>query len=186
MDEENKVVQPEVEQEAQPETIVEDEDLTALQEKLNKEVEARRQLTARAQKAEADKKALESKLKEAHQNASKGSLDVGDYIDISASLDGLDQNEKEYLAQQHKYTGTPLKEIRNDKNFLLWQRAYRQDVEKERTLSPSNKQTETERPRTLTEKLAGASMEEKEKLLRDAGLYKDVRPRADRQNIGRI
>lgn len=178
------VVPPEGEQEPQPEEVEpiveEPEDTTALQEKLDKEVEARRQLTARAKKAEADKNVLEAKLRA----AKKPTLDVDDYIDISASLEGLDQAEKEYIAEQHKFTGKPLKDIRNDKNFLLWQKGHIQEVEKERTLAPSNKQSEADRPKSLLDKLKGASLEEKEKILSERGLYRTVRPRADRQFIG--
>lgn len=113
------------------------------------------------------------------------SLDVEDYIDISASLEGLDQKEKEYLAREHKQSGKSLTEIRKDEDFLLWQSAYRQKVEKERlTLKPSSTQSESEKPRTLNEKLQGASLEDKEKLLTEAGYYKSPRPKSDRQNIG--
>lgn len=113
------------------------------------------------------------------------SLDVEDYIDISASLEGLDQKEKEFLAREHKQSGKPLNEIRKDEDFLLWQSAYRQKVEKERlTLKPSSTQVESDKPRTLKEKLQGASIEEKEKLLTEAGYYKSPRPKSDRQNIG--
>jgi len=113
------------------------------------------------------------------------SLDVEDYIDISASLEGLDQKEKEFLAREHKQSGKPLAEIRKDEDFLLWQSAYRQKVEKERlTLKPSSTQTESEIPKTLQEKLQGASLEEKEKILTEAGYYKSPRPKSERVNIG--
>lgn len=113
------------------------------------------------------------------------SLDVEDYIDISASLEGLDQKEKEFLAREHKQSGKSLTEIRKDEDFLLWQSAYRQKVEKERlTLKPSSTQSESDRPKTLNEKLQGASIEEKEKILTEAGYYKSPRPKSDRQNIG--
>lgn len=115
----------------------------------------------------------------------KASLDVTDYIDISASLEGLDQREKEYLAEQHKYTGKPLSELRKDENFGLWQSAYRAKAEKEKlTLAPSSTQAEAERPKTLTERLASASLAEKEAILEEAGLYKSPRPKADRVKIG--
>ena len=186
-DELEPVTPPEEGQEPQPEEIVEKpvveeeaEDTASLKAQLEKETEARRHLTARAKKAEADKNILEAKLRA----VKKPTLDVDDYIDISASLEGLDAKEKEYIAEQHKYTGKPLKDIRNDENFLLWQIAYRQKVEKEKTLAPSNKQSEADRPKSLLDKLKGASFEEKEKILSERGLYKTVRPRADRQFIG--
>lgn len=123
-------------------------------------------------------------LKKAPPTVVKPVLDVEDYIDISASLEGLDQREKEYLAKQHKLTGKPIKEIRNDEDFTLWQGAYRQKVEKELTLKPSGTQPESDKPKTLSEKLATASMAEKEQILIDAGYYKPTRPRTDRVDIG--
>lgn len=149
------------------------------------ELEAKnRQMFERAKKAEAEAKALKVQ-NENLKSASTKSLDVEDYIDISASLEGLDQREKEKLAKEHKLTGRSLAEIRKDEDFLLWQNAYRAKAEKERlTLKPSGTQSESDRPKSLTEKLAGASIIEKEKLLKEAGLYKEFRPRADRREIG--
>lgn len=112
------------------------------------------------------------------------SLDVEDFIDISASLEGLDQRQKEYLAEQHKLTGQPIKEIRNGENFLLWNDGYQTRVEKERALKPSSTQPDYDKPKTLAERLKGASLEEQEKILADAGLWKSPRPRGDRVNIG--
>lgn len=167
----------------EPETIPEEE-VNPLQEKLDKEVEARRQLTARTLKAEADRKKLEVELNKI-QKGEKVALDVEDYIDISASLEGLDQREKEYLAKEHKLTGKSLSEIRKDEDFELWQTAYRAKVEKENlAIRPSGTQGESERPKSLIDKLATASIDEKEAILREAGLYKENRPRADRVDIG--
>lgn len=132
-----------------------------------------------------------SRFKEVHDELEKykkqpvkvinKALNVEDYIDISASLEGLDQREKEYLAQQHKYTGMPLSEIRKNEDFLLWQGAHRNKVEKEKlTLAPSSKQSESDQPRSLNDRLSTASLEEKEAILTKAGLYKTVRPRSDK------
>ena len=146
--------------------------------------EKNKQLFERAKKAEADAKVLKAQLDVA-KSASTKSLDVEDYIDISASLEGLDQREKEKLAREHKLTGKPLSEIRKDEDFLLWQDSYRKKAEKEKlTLKPTGTQSESEKPRSLTEKLATASLADKEKILKEAGLYKEFRPRSDRTNIG--
>lgn len=124
------------------------------------------------------------RLKE--QTKSDSSLDVQDYIGISAALEGLDQKEKEYLAKQHKLSGDSLKDIRNSEDFSLWQSAYRQKVEKEQlSIKPSGTQSEAELPKSFAERLKSASLADKEKLLEEAGLYKNPRPRADRVNLGR-
>lgn len=158
-----------------------EDDTSALKEQLEKEAEARRQLTARVKKEEARRKELEAQL------ASGGAqpLDVSDYIDISASLEGLDGREKEYLAKMHKLTGTPLRDLRNDEDFLLWQGAHRNKVEKENTLKPSGTQTESDKPKSLSEQINAATMSEKEALLEKYGLYKSPRPRTDSSSIGR-
>ena len=114
-------------------------------------------------------------------------LDVEDYIDISASLEGLDQREKERLAKEHKLSGRPLSDIRKDEDFQLWQSAYREKAEKERlALKPSGTQAEADRPKSFMDRLSGASMEDKEKLLTEAGLYKQMRPKADRVSINKF
>lgn len=133
-----------------------------------------------------NRKAIAYEANKAKPIEVKATLDVEDYIDISASLEGLDQREKEYLAQQHKQTGKSLTELRKNEDFELWQSAYRAKVEKEKlTLAPSSTQAESERPKTLAERLASASLAEKEQILAEAGLYKSPRPKSDRVNIGR-
>lgn len=113
------------------------------------------------------------------------SLNVEDYIDISASLEGLDQKEKEKLAREHKLTGKPLSEIRQDEDYLLWQSAYRAKQEKEKALAPSGTQPESDMPLTVAQKLANAkTVAEKEKILTENGMYRSPKPKADRTNIG--
>lgn len=115
----------------------------------------------------------------------KTSLDVEDYIDISASLEGLDQKQKEYLAREHKLTGLPLSEIRNSEDFLLWNSGYQTKVEKERALKPSGTQPESERKKSALEQITSAKgLKDQEEMLRKYGLYKEVRPRSDRSTIG--
>jgi hypothetical protein len=115
----------------------------------------------------------------------KGALEVEDFIDISASLEGLDSREKERLAREHKLTGRPLSEIRKDEDFQLWQQAYRAKVEKEaQALAPSTAQAEADRPKSFVDRLKGASLAEKEELLAQAGLYKAPKRRPDQTHIG--
>jgi len=135
------------------------------------------------EKAEAERKALEAKLNE---SARKGTvpLAVEDYIDISTSLDGLDAREKAKLAEDHKLSGKPLKDIREGEDYQLWQSAYRAKMEKENSLKPSATQTLEDGPRSLKDRLANATLAEKEEILRESGMYKEFRPRADRAGIG--
>ena len=176
-----EVVTPEGDQ---PQEVEVPEEVETPVEVRDDKAEALRQVTARAKRAEAEAKAAKAEADRLRQANTKG-LDVEDYIDISASLEGLDQREKEYLASQHKLTGKPLNEIRKDEDFGLWQSAYQAKKEKELSLKPSGTQTESERPMTLAERLRGASVADKEKILTEAGLYRSPRPRADRVELGR-
>lgn len=158
------------------------------------ELEAKnRQLYERAKKAEADAKEAKLEAERLRKGGdSTKSLEVDDFINISASLEGLDKREKEYLAEQHKLSGRPLIEIRTDENFLLWQEAYRAKAEKERALKPSGTQPDGERPTTLSSKIKElnqgvpnyrANLVEQEKLLEQAGLWKNPKRRSDRTDI---
>lgn len=138
-------------------------------------------------------KEINDQLAELKKNSgTTKSLEVDDFIGISASLEGLDAREKQYLAEQHKLTGRPLAEIRKDEDFLLWQDAYQRKVEKERALKPSGTQGEEDRPKGLTERLRElntgsdfkANLAEKEKLLQAAGMWKSPTPNPHRRNIG--
>lgn len=143
---------------------------------------------AKAKQLEAELKTREEELaRTKSERVQSQGLDVTDYIDISASLQGLDQREQEYLAREHKLTGKPLSEIRQSEDFQFWQQAYRQKVEKDRkTLTPSSVQDEVDRPKSFEQKLAEAkTIKEKEDLLRSVGMYKENRPRDDRTTIGR-
>lgn len=141
------------------------------------------------EKEQSERKALEDKLNELiksdNSEDSKSGLDIEDYIDISASLEGLDQKEKAYLAREHKLSGKPLSEIRKDEDFKLWQSAYRRKVVKEqKTLTPSGTQSESAAPKSLAQRLASAkNLDEKEKILTEAGLYKQRKYRSDKTKI---
>lgn len=135
----------------------------------------------KAEKAETARLAAEAKL----NTSQKSALDVGDYIHISASLDGLDTREREYLATQHTLTGKPLNEIKDSEDFQLWRSAYQQKVEKDKTLTPSNRQPESDLPQSLDEALAGAStIAEKEAILAQMGYDFKSKSRSDKVIIG--
>lgn len=170
-------------------------ELTSEQEtellELRKKAELAENYRIRAEKAESANKQNKAALD--NLKKTNGSLDVEDYIDISASLEGLDQREKSYLAEQHKLTGKPLSEIRKSEDFSFWDSAYKQKVEKDRlSLKPSGTQSSETLPLTVENQLKNAEatgdwraeFDAKQKILNEAGLYKDVRPRADKTNIG--
>ena len=169
-------VEPESTEEAEPAVEEKPQDDSALKSALAQKEHFRNKL----KEAEEQLKKIQS----APKDASKAALDVEDYIDISTSLSGLDPVEQAYLAKQHKLTGQAMKEIRESEDFQLWNTAYRQKLEKERALAPNATQEDEEAPRPLEPRLKGASIAEKEELLRQAGFYKDNKPRQPRANIG--
>lgn len=140
----------------------------------------------------AQKEHFRNKLKEAEAKLAKAqkagaaptALDVEDYIDISTSLSGLDPVEQAYLARQHKLTGESMKEIRESEDFQLWNTAYKQKQEAERALKPNSQQEVEDAPKSLTDRLKGASIEEKQRILAEAGMYKDNKQHIQRADIG--
>jgi hypothetical protein len=187
MNEETQVTQtePAVETTTQTETEKTVDD-TAVQSEKSKELESalaqKDHFRKKAEKAEAERRALEEKLNKVQ--GFKPTLDVEDYIKISSSLNGMDNRQQTYLAEQHKLTGKPIEDIKNSEDFAMWNSGYLAKAEKEKALKPSATQSDSDKPKSLTEKLASASMADKEKILTEAGLYKQFRPRADRTNIG--
>lgn len=134
-------------------------------------------------KLEETEKKYAEEVESLKKTTPKANLDVGDYIDISASLDGLDQKEKEKLAYEHKMTGKPLSELRKDEDYLLWQSAYQAKKEKENALKPSSKQDEVDKPKSATQKLNEAkTQEETGKVLDEMGLN-PLKKRYDYQSL---
>jgi hypothetical protein len=124
------------------------------------------------------------------QGTNTKALEVDDFINISASLEGLDQAQKEYLAEQHRLTGKPLGEIRNSENFSLWNSGYQNKVEREKALKPNGTQGEADKPKSLVDKLnelgAGGirnNLGEMEKELEKRGLYRSPRNNMHRTSI---
>lgn len=136
------------------------------------------------EESEKARKDLEAELNKGNQGKGSKGLDVEQFLDISTSLEGLDQREKSYLAEQHKLTGKPLTEIRKSEDFQLWDTAYQDKRKKDLAVTPDGTQTETDKPKSFTEEISSASLADKEKMLIEKGLYKPNRPRSDRVDIG--
>ena len=179
------------EQEVTPETVTEEVEVEAEAEEVEEDDEPTPEITvdwekeAKRLQAELGRKQRELKKESKKVVAPSTGLDVEDYIGISTALDGLDQREKARLAEEHKLSGKPLKAIRESEDYQLWQTAYRQKQERENALKPSSTQATEDMPKSAAQKLQGAtSLAETEAILRELGLYKDARPRADKVDIG--
>jgi len=162
------------------------------EEKKPDDLEAKnRQLFERTKKAEEKaQKALEE-VERLKKSGVKPGLEVDEYIDISASLEGLDAKEKKKLAAEAKLTGKALSDIRSSEDFSLWQKAYREKVEKEKALDPSNRQVESKKPKTFEEEVDStkdqsnpfAITQERESLLEKKCLWKAPQVRKPKDTI---
>jgi len=143
----------------------------------------------RFKEVNSEKAKLEKELndlqKKAQRSGEKPTTDVDEFIEISASLEGLDRAQKEYLARQHKLTGESITELKDGEDWQIWNEGYQAKVEKEKALKPSSKQADENTPKGLTDRLAEAkTITEKEELLVKAGLYKPPKRRQDQVDIG--
>ncbi len=148
-------------------------------EELKKKAELAENYRIRAEKAE---KALKHKP----QEISKEGVDSIDLIKLGKKLQDYSDDELDFVTEFAK-SKKPEDVLRALENPFVQKgiSAYREQLEKERlSLKPSSTQSESEQPKSLIERLKTASLAEKEKLLKEAGLYKEYRPRADRVNIG--
>lgn len=128
-----------------------------------------------------------AKLK--NQSVQKESKDVDalELIKLGKKLQDYSDEELDF-ATDHAKSSNPsdiLKALENNMVQLAIH-ANREKMEKEKlSLRPSSTQSDSGKPQSFAEKLAGASLADKEKLLAEAGMYKSPRPRADRVNLGR-
>lgn len=139
------------------------------------------------EESEAKRQELENELNkkvEPKKSSDGASLGVEDYIDISSALDGLDHRQKAHLAEQHKLSGKPLKEIRESEDFQFWNEAYTLRKEKEAALKPNATQEREDVEPPFQQKLKTATVAEKEEMLKAAGLYRDKRATGERKEIG--
>lgn len=96
-------------------------------------------------------------------------------IEITNALSGLDDEERRELLLRAKALGISLSEARRDPNFLLWQKARKEKVEKEkRQLEPSTRVSPSKIPleEIPPEKLRELSREDREKWYEIHGIKK--------------
>ena len=109
-----------------------------------------KQLYARTKKAEEDAKALRAELieksKKPKETSLTGNLSAEEVARLSTAFDGLSTKERERLIAETKVRGleissTNLGEIRQSEDYALWQKSWKEKVEKENTPPPSTKQS---------------------------------------------
>ena len=178
-EEETPVEEPQTEPEETPEETPQEESVPQETDK-PKYTDREKQYYARMKKAEDDAKKLKVDLEKAKKAPTPDMSDIDVVLEVQQATKGLSTEEVVELKARALILDVPLSEARKDVNFTLWQSAWKEKVEKQKqALTPSNKQAEQEKPKTLVEKLRAAkTIEEKEKLLTESGRYKSPRPRS--------
>lgn len=127
--------------------------------------------------------ALKNQPKDTTKNET---VDALEFIKLGKKLQDYSDTEIDFATEvaHSKSPESILKALDNPMVKLAIQ-ANREKEAKELSLKPSGTQSESDTPKSLTERLASASLADKEKILQEAGLYKSPRPRTDRVNLGR-
>jgi hypothetical protein len=134
-----------------------------------------KRLYARAKEAEEAAKTAKAealKLKEELAKAKLPISDVDAILEVQNSTRDLDTEEVTELKLRAAARGISLSEARNDKNYQVWQKGYREELNKSKALAPNTNQSEVDKvPTTLEGRLAAAKTpEEKGQILSELGL----------------
>jgi hypothetical protein len=121
---------------------------------------------------------LKSKPKESKENSK---VDALDFIKLGKKLQNYSDEELDFATKVAKSKSPDaILEALGDEMVQLAISSKREKVEKERTLKPSGKQTESDEPMSLEEALAAAtSMSEKEEIMKQMGYSVENKHRAD-------
>jgi len=110
---------------------------------------------ARMKESEEIAKKAKAELAKAKEEVAKAKLPISDVdaiLEVNRATSGLDPEEIAELKLRANALGCSLSEARKDKNFGMWQKSYRETVEKERALNPSTRQTEVPKEKPLEQK----------------------------------
>jgi len=177
------------------EEIPTEETETPIKETKSQEYSDReKRLYARTKKAEEEVKRAREELAKAKVPIS----DIDAILEVQSSTKDLDPQEIAELKLRATAGQISLTEARKDPNYLLWQTAYREKVEKDNAAKPSTLQPEVERKKSFIDKLKEAestatvtvqgekyvpgtshldAIEKKAELLEKQGLWKNPRRR---------
>ncbi len=129
---------------------------------------------ARMKESEEIAKKAKADLVKAKEEVAKAKLPISDIdaiLEVQSSTRDLDTEEVAELKLRASALGIGLSEARQNKNFQVWQKAYREAVAKEKALTPNTNQSEVTKPQTFEERLAAAkTLEEKGKILSEVGM----------------
>ena len=168
--------QPEPEEAETSEETQEDNQKETSEETVEGEAPKAQEVDYEAKFKESQKEAIKLKkendsLKKSKKTPTGEPLDVDSILEVQTATKGLDSDEVAELRLRAKALGVDLSEARKDENFVLWQEARKTKVAKAKALNPSTTQTESQKPKTLEQRLnESKTFEEREKILDEVGL----------------
>jgi hypothetical protein len=188
-------------EEVAPEQTPPEEKETPKEQTKETYTERERRLYARLKESEEVTKKTKAEMAKVREELAKAKIPISDVdaiLEVQTATSGLDPDEVAELKFRASILGDKLSDARKDKNFLLWQKAHREEVEKLNAAKPTTTQPEEEKPKTIFDQareLGGrtldrdgrtvvandsikrdvAKLSEKEKMLEKHGLW--VHPR---------
>lgn len=153
------------------EETTENETPNAEKETPNEKTDSPEQYTEREKRYYARMKQAENIAKAAREELARSRKPVGEIdaiLEVQEATKDLTVPEITELRLRANALGKPLSETRSDENFKLWQKAYKEKVEKENIPLPSTTQGNAQKEKTLKE----MTREERTKLFEGMGLIK--------------
>lgn len=186
-------------EEETPEENPQEEKETPKEQTKETYTERERRSYARMKEAEETAKKAKEELAKVKEDLAKARLPISDVdaiLEVQTATSGLDPDEVAELKLRASSLGLKLSDAREDKNFLLWQKGHREEVEKTKAAAPTTVQPEEEKPKTVFEEALAlrqdkvtkdfANLKQKEEWLEKHGLWEHPRKarREERFNLG--
>jgi len=142
---------------------------------------------ARMKTAEDEAKKAKAELKKVQDELAKAKLPISDVdaiLEVQNATSGMDSEEVVELRLRAKALGVSLSEARQNKNYQLWQKGHKEEVEKANSLKPNTNQGEVDtKPKGWQQEFAEAkTIEEQGKVLDKYGMN-PLNPRRDFQTL---
>jgi len=181
MDEDQKNEEKETPAEETQETTPQKE--TDTPDKKQEHTDTEKRLYARAKEAEDKATKASARAKQLEQELAKAKLPISDVdaiLEVQNATSGMDSEEVSELRLRASALGVSLSEARKDKNYQLWQRGHKEEVEKTNSLKPSTNQGEVDtKPKGWQQEFSEAkTIEEQGKVLDKYGMN-PLNPRRD-------
>ncbi len=181
---ENEIIEETNEpQEEAPAEEIQEQPKEEVKETPKEKTESPEQYSEREKRYYARMKQAENMTKTAREELAKvkkpqSVQDIDAIIEVQEATRGLSATEIAELKVRADIQKTSLSDARKNENFVLWQKAYKEKVEKENVPLPSTTQGEVEGEKDLKD----LSLDERTKIFENLGLItKQIPPKPSRQ-----